>query len=82
MAMKQMPIESGEIPVAATMGLRVKKNGIPERDTEPPMTEGTEDPPFEEQLTSQAQFELSKKMFAQQMKDELLGRKPTVTKPP
>ena len=45
-----MPIESGEIPVAATMGLRVKKNGIPE----PPMTDGTEDPPFEEQLTSQA----------------------------
>lgn len=42
-----MPIESGEVPVAATMGLRVKKNGIPE----PPMTEGIEgieDPPFEE----------------------------------
>ena len=61
MAMKQMPIESGEIPVGATMGLRVKKNGIPE----PPMAEGlVEDPPFEEQLTQQAQFELSKKMFA------------------
>ena len=61
MAMKQMPIESGEIPVGATMGLRVKKNGI----HEPPMTEEIEDPPFEEQLTQQAQFELSKKMFAQ-----------------
>ena len=42
-----MPIESGEIPVGATMGLRVKKNGI----HEPPMTEELEDPPFEEQLT-------------------------------
>jgi len=47
MAMKHMPIESGEIPIGATMGLRVKKNGIPE----PAMTHEIEDPPFEEQLT-------------------------------
>ena len=50
MAMKQMPIESGEIPIGATMGLRVKKNGIPE----PAMTHEIEDPPFEEQLTQHA----------------------------
>ena len=58
-----MPIESGEIPVA-NMGLRVKKNGGVAPSNEPPLIEAVEDPPFEEQLTQQAQFELHKKMFA------------------
>ena len=41
----------------------------------PPIVKA-EDSPFEEQLTEQEKFALDKKMFAQQMKEQLLGRKP------
>ena len=80
MAMKQMPLDDGMNPTES-MGLRVKKSGLQQRELQeefelaPPVVIGSEDQPFEDQLTEQEKFALDKKLFAQQMKEQLLGRK-------
>lgn len=84
MAMKQMPLDDGAMPNG--MGLRVKNPTVKQQqelqaefEMAPPVIVKAEDSPFEEQLTEQEKFALDKKLFAQQMKEQLLGRKPAAS---
>ena len=82
MAMKQMPLDGDDLgDVAQTMGLRVKN--APYQDTpryDVDIAHGEAD--IDDPDMQQKQFELDKKRFAQQMKDELLGRKPKAAPQP
>ncbi len=85
MAMKQMPLDQADPLMAQSMGLRVKNPqlGLSDEQLAHQQQELERQRAEAEHLQQQSQFEMDKKLFAQQMKEELLGKpKPAKSSPP